>query len=104
MIGLSISLCIMDVIEGRVDPDKIEKIIGRTATKPHMIEGLIGIYRTDYWRRNPDAAEQLFRKLYAEGKIEQPGLTTGRVPFVRNTGYWVEREDQIEWRNDGQLL
>ena len=97
MIGLSLSFCIKDMANGVVSPDEVEKIICGTIARPgEELDEVISMYRSTYWKGNPDIAEQLVRKLLAEGKIEQPRLTTGQLPKINN-GHWVESEDQIEW-------
>ena len=75
MIGLSLSLCVIDILEGRVSERDIEKIIASTkAESPEGWEDVIGIYKESYWsysdKFSPDDAEALTRSLLAAGKIE----------------------------------
>jgi hypothetical protein len=97
-IGLSVSFCIRDMIEGRVNPEEVSKIIGSTCARPEDIDSLIATYRRLYWSSNPDAAEALFRKMYTEGRIEQPRLTGDRLHYMgKNDSRWVNNEDEIRW-------
>jgi hypothetical protein len=97
MIGLSVPFCIRDLVEDRVSPAVVEKIIGSTeAETPDEINELVRQFRAVYWYANPGACERLFRSLLSEGKIEQPRITTGRTPLIAN-GHWVASEDDITW-------
>lgn len=98
MIGLSVSFCIRDIIEDRMDPKTVEKIVGGiSAPTPAVIDGIIRIYREVYWDEDPDACEKLFRQMLSDGKIEQPLLTKGIAPMLAGVGHWVESESDIEW-------
>jgi hypothetical protein len=54
-IGLSISLCISDIIKGVVNEKDVKKIIGSTsAAGMKDWEEIIIQYRRFYWQDNPD--------------------------------------------------
>ncbi len=101
MIGLSISFCIRDIVNGVVPLTNVEKIIGGTAVSGEAeVDDLIRRYCQAYWRKCPKKAEQVFRQLLAEGKIEQPRLVNrNHFPMLHNLVHWVEREDQIIWHD-----
>jgi hypothetical protein len=100
-IGLSLSLCIMDIIEDKINFGEVEKIIaGTRIPNEESLNNQLIIYRNHYWYKNPDKAEAICRQLFSEGKIEQPRLTdNNRYPSIGETGStWVESEDEIVWR------
>jgi hypothetical protein len=101
MIGLSLSLCIQDIIEGRVPVADVEKLITATCFFDQE-EWEVEIYnrRKTTWSKNPDLAEKIVRQLLAAEKIEQPRLKNLEHFPVTRWGKkirWVESEDQIEW-------
>jgi hypothetical protein len=97
MIGLSVSYCIRDIVEGKVKLEEVEKIVaGTCAITKEQVENVVKTYRLRHWHKNPDEGEKIYRQLLAEGKIIQPRASSGPAPVRTNT-HWVEREDQIEW-------
>lgn len=103
LIGLSISLCVKDICEGRVKLSQVAKIIsGTRCVDDESWKGLIKLYRKQYWQGHPDKAEGIFRHLLAEGKIEQPRLKNdNRFPLTRwgkkEGVIWVGSEAEINW-------
>jgi hypothetical protein len=104
MIGLSLSLCVLDVIEGKVDPNSIEKIVTGTAypSRDEFIRGINDTYCRTYWRHNPSRAFCLALDLWDQGKLDQPRLdpsTSSGQADAPNTsqGHWVV-EDASTWR------
>jgi hypothetical protein len=73
MIGLNVSLCIKDIITGKVDEDAVTFIIAGTYTRNSQgLQALIDYYRDHYWYANPGEGERLCRKFFAEGKVFEP--------------------------------
>ncbi|HLD70618.1 MAG TPA: hypothetical protein VI937_01935 [Negativicutes bacterium] len=101
MIGLSVSFCILDIVNGVVPIENVEKIIGGiSAQNQEDVRQLISDYCQVYWRECPKEAEQVFRQLFAEGKIEQPRLIDDRhFPNIGNRKRWVESEAEIVWQD-----
>ncbi|MEK7510895.1 MAG: hypothetical protein AAB582_01505 [Patescibacteria group bacterium] len=105
IIGLSLSTCIWDVFENNIDPDSIEKIIARTACRtPEEWERVILDYRRRDWWEFPEKAEELARKLLAEGKIEQPRLDpiNPRMPIMGRKRIWVKSGRRIRYVPSGR--
>jgi len=104
MIGLSVSLCIKDIIEGKARLKDVEKIIGRTAAvTPADWNGVIEEYREYFWDADPERGEQILRELLQAGKIEQPYLTSCQVPSLfagdgTPKRWWVDTEAEITWK------
>ena len=96
MIGLSLSFCVRDIAEGKVNLSDVEVIMSGTKYESdEQFESVIHRYRQVYWPRNPDQCEAIARQLKAENKIEQPRLD-GRVAYVGQT-HWVNDKENIEW-------
>jgi hypothetical protein len=98
MIGLSLSLCILDVIEGKVNPNSIERIVTGTAypSRSEFIRGINSTYCRTYWKKNPSRAFCLAVDLYDTSKLDQPRLRGEEPPYV-GQGHWVV-EDASTWR------
>lgn len=71
-IGLSLSLCIQDIIEDKVTewPDVI--ISRAKADTLAKWEYLVDQYCILYWYKNPGRAREIANALYYEGRIIQP--------------------------------
>lgn len=83
LMGMSLSLCIGEVLMGKVDADQIELIIA--STKMHDstdLEEVITMYSDSYWRKDPEKGSELARKLWNENKIVQPRVIGGTHPGV----------------------
>lgn len=104
MIGLSVSRCVKDIVQGAVKLEDVTKIVGGTrAETPQDWDRLIRRYREGLWHDFRDEAEQVMRRLIAEGKIEQPRLTEEKQPLVTDGNYWVESEQQISFCWSGEV-
>lgn len=101
MIGLSVSFCIRDIVDGTIPLNSVEKIIGGiVARTDREIDKLIEQYCNSYWSKYPEKAENVFRQLLAEGKIKQPRLVNDRhFPNIGNHKIWVETEEEIIWND-----
>jgi hypothetical protein len=90
MIGLSLSRCIKDVIEGRMRVETIDRLVTgtRCVTEADWTECLNG-YAQSYWRVNPQWAIRIVRSLRELGRIEQPRCS-GRDPaYVAPGKHWI---------------
>ena len=88
MIGLSVSKCIAEIIDGKVAESEVEKIIARTAAEnDEDWEFIISLYKRDHWQKNPKEAEAIIRRLLKAKKIEQPRLK-GRPLHSLEGGIW----------------
>ncbi len=80
-IGLSLSMCIGDVIAGQIDEADIHGIVAATAVEtPEDINKLMANYRQLYWGDNPDMGEELARQMLADGRVYQPRLEGKPAP------------------------
>jgi len=91
LVGLSLSLCVKDIMTGKVSEWDVSKIITGTAAETEADwTKLLASYRLTYWNRfDADAAIELVQRFRALGKIEQPRLVN---PHYVNTsgGHWVD--------------
>ena len=74
MIGLSLSFCVKDIIEGKVALESVEKIITGThyTDRETFHTGMQQSYCHTYWKKDPEKAHQIAMQLWDEGKIHQP--------------------------------
>lgn len=90
MIGLSLTFCISDIIDGTVDVDDVEKIIAGTAYTEEMLPAKLDEFCQLYWRDNPEYAREVFWNLWHSGRIEQPRLTGYEYYSVNLCGgHWL---------------
>ena len=83
LIGLSVSLCIRDILRGKMWEDNVDIIIGSTCIKTKKsLEDVIKMYKNVYWSADPKEGERIFRKLWEEGRVMQPRLMGGLVVAV----------------------
>lgn len=99
MIGLSLSFCIREMVDGKVDPNKVTKIIANTCCRTEDDwQVAFERYRKVLWEKKPDECEALARQWIAEGKVEQPRLQGDKTHCSEPT--WVNDESEIKWFSD----
>ena len=75
VVGLSLSLVISDILDGRLPPERVVGIISSTrAENEEEFEELLSQYCNTYWMNNPEYAKTIAMELYKKGKIVQPRL------------------------------
>lgn len=97
-IGLSLSRCVRDIVEGRVDIDDVLIIISRTDLNPHEEAQWRGIWEgytgssgrsfPEWIRLDHDQVLEVVIDLYRQGKLHQPrqfGAYPRRLPY-----FWLE--------------
>ena len=98
-IGLSLSRCLRDIYEGRVEENEVLVIIARTDLDPHNDAHWNGIWDGYLYggMSNPEWAgmeeheegmHKLLCELYDDGKIHQPRQFKAHPP--RMNYYWLE--------------
>ena len=96
-IGLSLSFCIADIINGKVSEGSVAKIIAGTMCNTlddwRKVEES---YRDVYWKTNPDLGSAIMYRLLAFGKVEQPRLEGKRVPHIRH-GHWIDESGMNQY-------
>lgn len=90
--GLSLSLCIRDIIEKRVPLEQVLKIVARTAARNE--EDWIFVirdYGEDFWGANPEEAARIAWELIRSGRVEQPSLQGKSVHSIED-GHWLDEK------------
>lgn len=83
--GVSLSFCIRDLCENKVQIEQVARIItGTKLASDADFEYALASYKSTYWRRFPEQAEQLARSLWSAGKIVQPRLTDEAPPHFNH--------------------
>jgi len=91
VIGLSVSCCIADILQGRIDEADVEFIVGGTkCERPEHWDDVIEAYREQYWHKDPARGEVILRRLVEEERIIQPRVA-GRKPPRIGRGHWTRR-------------
>lgn len=81
MIGYSLSFCIRDIIENKVNILDVDMIVAATAARDNFDwETLIDEYCRSYWRKNAPRARKAVAMLRAAGRIHQPRLCDQQHP------------------------
>lgn len=88
LIGLSISKCVADMMEHKVNPDDVMLIIGGTDFRLENIDSMINVYKNHIWYDyDRDKIKQLLTQFYKEGRIHQP-RQFGHDPQPAYRGHW----------------
>jgi hypothetical protein len=90
-IGLSVSLCISDMIAGRVALDDVACLIGSTrAVTPEDWEELIASYSRTYWVDDPAQAVAYLVALRDSGRLVQPRTNGQPPPWCLRGSCWLD--------------
>jgi hypothetical protein len=90
LIGLSLSFCVRDILEGKVKLEDVHEICSGTAIAYKKTWDVVMMsYRMLYWRKNPDQGQRIAEHLRRLGKLWQPRLELLDEPSISN-GHWME--------------
>ncbi len=95
-VGLSLSLCISDVLRGNVDEAEIAGIVAATrAGTPLEMTQVIGECEDSFWQENPKMGTEIAWRLLAAGKVWQPGLEADEdsQAHIVSGGIWLDAAD-----------
>lgn len=96
LIGLSLSYCIKDLINGRVDKNDVMFIVSGTRIMcKHDLDCVLANYAKYEWQENPENAMSLARELYNRGMIIQPRVMGLNAPHVAD-GWWAKVSREVE--------
>jgi len=93
LIGFSIAGCIVDIMEGKVDPDEVLVIIGRTDFNMNNIDRLLDEYimhRGPWYHYDREKLKDLLIKFWYEGKIHQPRQFGTQPPAMPRAKIWAQ--------------
>ena len=72
MVGFSVSLCIKNILDGKVDEKDVKVLFAGTNWRSKAdLKQVIDSYSETYWRKNPKKAKAILNRLIAAGKIIQ---------------------------------
>lgn len=87
-IGLSVSRCIKDIVDGNMPLHKVIGIIGGTKFDEDTIDEVSDIYCSSQWRHNVEWGKSLLEYLYYNDKIIQP-RNTNQNPPAYSEQIWI---------------
>jgi hypothetical protein len=91
MIGHSLSFCVLSILEGEVEEGDIEKIIASTKIETEGDFWLVmDDYKKNYWGMDPDEGVRIARRLFMDGKIDQPRTRGEDHPNACEDGIWAK--------------
>ena len=93
LIGFSISKCIADIMEHKVDPDDVLVIIGRTDFNIQNIDSLLDEYinhRGPWYDYDRDRVKDLLISFWYQGKIHQPRHFGTQPPAMPRAKVWAQ--------------
>jgi hypothetical protein len=94
-VGLSLSFCVKDIIEGNVDESEVDSIIANTAMRTeHDFMQVMDSYCRWYWYLHRIEAIGVCCRLWLAGKIIQPRLTNPMFCNDLTDGWWVEKVEE----------
>jgi hypothetical protein len=92
VVGLSLSSCVREIVEGKVYLEDVAFIIAGTKMKDdadfvHVLDRYSQYYLWG-WDYNPLEARRIATKLWKSGRVTQPRVTGGTAPNPSN-GCWL---------------
>jgi len=95
LIGMSLSYCISDIINGRVDKNDVMFIVsGTRITCKHDLDEVLENYARWNWSNNPENSKSLAREFYNRGMIIQPRVLGYDAPTLEN-GWWAKVSREV---------
>ncbi|MBU0978490.1 hypothetical protein KKF92_01540 [Patescibacteria group bacterium] len=102
VVGLSLSFCVRDIMDGEVQEQDVIQIISSTyARSPQEWDEVIARYKQNYWHVDPTKGEEICRRLLVAGKILQPRVEGHEGPLghqIDQGFYWLSADQVAEWK------
>lgn len=95
--GLSMSICVREIADGKHDLERVKYIISSDRFK--TLDEAIARYKDTCWKENQQACIDVCTELWNSGRIIQPRLIFGDHYFPHNYGMmdlFVEGTDKLE--------
>jgi hypothetical protein len=93
LIGLSLSYCVADIINGIVDKNEVAFIIcGTNIRCNHDLEDVLNTYARYYWDNTSESTElgkSVAREFYNRGMLLQPRVLGFTAPHIAE-GHWAK--------------
>ena len=99
MVGLSLGICVNDILLGRIREEEVREIITNTNASLEQWDELLDKYKHQYWYKNPDEGEAIARRLLDAGKIRQP-RQEGKPLHDTSEGNWIGADQVDEWEKE----
>jgi hypothetical protein len=95
-IGNSLSLCIRDMIEYKISPDKVFLITSRNIKDEKDFKSAVqdSLF---YWDSNVDLGKEIANKLFKEGKIYSPLANGNSAPDITEHHWFDEYGNKLEF-------
>lgn len=92
LVGLSLSFCVKDIIEGKVKEDEVLFIVSGTSFEDdvHFREGMER-YASYYWSMSPQEGIDIATRLWKAEKIHQPRVDNSRDSLFTAMPLWHSR-------------
>jgi len=89
MVGVSLSLCLLDIINGKIAIEDVALIRASTAARDDFDwDKLITMYNRQYWKADQAVVNQIIQTLLADGRIDQPRLRDEDVMNLKIPNGW----------------
>ena len=100
LIGVSLSLCILQIAEGVVKQAEVQEIIA-ACTSEAFLARVLPEYRKNYWRTFPKETVQIAVEFYGQGRIKFPrDEKADHFPVTPDMVLWVNSPKEIIWFDD----
>lgn len=104
LIGLSISWCIQDIIEGKVPLSRVRYIVAGTKIETQKdFEVVCNAYTKGSWRKYSERARLIFQLLWDSQQIIQPRVN-GHQAWNISNGHWAKIISNVEDIGDISIL
>ena len=100
--GRSLSICVMQIADGRMKEEDVEMIVSSTSfeTRESLLEG-IRLYSECYWSGDVEKCKAIALRFWDEGKLFQPRL--GDDSFsqaIHIGGVWVNSLEECVYNTE----
>ena len=98
LIGLSFSLCITDILSGKIPLKKVSKLITGTKcrTESDFLDLIQEYKQLNYWENHSvEEVVEIYQKI--KHLIQQPRLENKGCPIHQGGKRWVTDEKEIKW-------
>ncbi len=90
IIGLSLSFCVADIINGLINRDSVDYIIAGTRIRNgEEFKEVLDKYAPLYWSEDPELGKEIATVFYNRGMVLQPRIIGGKAPHIANSSHWL---------------
>jgi hypothetical protein len=104
LIGLSLSLCVADILAGKVKESEVALIVSGTKAETYdSVLNVVDGYAGTYWRSNEREGWRIAFRLWGAGKIVQPRIW-GVSPHSIAAGHWIDVAADLGASDDATMV